>query len=84
MASISHELTITIINCTPSIYCNDGTYLLWAITNNIHRNNIAFVKLIREKTVNATLAHHENDVEKYLIFIKNHSCMIAKKSTTNE
>jgi len=35
---------------------------------------------IREKILSATLAHHHNDIEKYLIFIKNNLQMITSKT----
>jgi len=56
----------------PTLYHNDGTYILWALTNNMYRNNIASVESVREKIVTATVPQHENDTEKYLIYIKNH------------
>jgi hypothetical protein len=46
LASISSDLSMMILNRTPTQYCNDGTYILWAISNNIYRNNIAFVETI--------------------------------------
>jgi len=42
--SITSDLTVTILNRIPQAYRNDGTYILWSLSNNIHRNNIAFVK----------------------------------------
>jgi len=49
LSSISSKLSLTIINRVPAKYRNDGTDILWAITNNIYRNNVAFVESIREK-----------------------------------
>ncbi len=69
--SISSDLKLMILNRIPAAFCNDGTYILWTITNNIHWNNIAFIEHIREKISTATLAHHHNNIEKYQIFNKN-------------
>jgi hypothetical protein len=55
--------------------------MLWAITNNIYRNNVAFVENIWEKIITTMIAHHDNNVERYLIFIKNNLQMIHSKST---
>jgi hypothetical protein len=82
LASISHDLSLTLLNRIPTLYRNDGTYLLWTLTNNIYRNNIAFVESVREKTVTATVLQHDNDIEKYLIFIKNHLRMITTKHSS--
>jgi hypothetical protein len=82
LASILPELSLTLLNHIPTLYCNDGTYILWMLTNNIYRNNIAFVESICEKIVTATVIQHDNDVEKYLIYIKNHLCMITTKPTS--
>jgi len=81
LASISPELSLTLLNCIAKLYHNDGTYVLWALTNNIYRNNIAFVESIREKIVMATVSQHDNNIEKYLIYIKNHLQMITTKPT---
>jgi hypothetical protein len=82
--SITSDLTITILNRIPSAYRNDGTYILWTNSNNIHQNNIAFVEHVREKISTATLSQHDNDIEKYLIHIKNNLRMITPKSSTSE
>jgi hypothetical protein len=44
LASIGDDFTLTLMNRIPQEYRNDGTYMLWAITNNIYRNNITFVE----------------------------------------
>ncbi len=75
---------MTLMNHIPTAYRNDGTYMLWAITNNIYRNNITFVESIREKIAMATLAGHDNDVERYLIFIKNTLRMIIAKPSSGK
>jgi hypothetical protein len=80
MASISSDLILILLNHIPSKYRNDGTYVLWTITNNIYRNNVAFVESIREKIYTATITHHNNDVEKYLVYIKNNLRMITSSS----
>jgi hypothetical protein len=64
MASISSDLSLTLINRIPTQYHNDGTYLLWALSNNVYCNNIAFVESIQEKIVNATVTQHDGDKEK--------------------
>jgi hypothetical protein len=84
LASIGTDFTLSLMNCIPQVYWNDGTYMLWAITNNIYRNNIAFVECIREKIATATLATHGHDIERYLIFIKNNLCMIIAKPTSGK
>jgi hypothetical protein len=81
LASISPELSLTLLNRIPTLYRNDGTYILWTLTNNIYRNNIAFVESIREKIVTTTVSHHDNNIEKYLIYIKNQLRMITTKPT---
>jgi len=84
LASISPDLAFTLVNRIPSQYRNDGTYLLWCLCNNIYRNNIAFVESIREKIVSATVVQHNNDVEKYLVSIKNYLRMITSQSTSTK
>jgi hypothetical protein len=84
LASISHDLSLTLLNRIPTLYRNDGTYLLWTLTSNIYRNNIAFVESTREKIVTATKLQHDNDIEKYLIFIKNHLRMITTKHSSDQ
>jgi hypothetical protein len=82
LASIPLELPLTLLNCIPKLYCNDGTYILWALTNNIYKNYVAFVEHVREKIVMATVSQHDNNIEKYLIYIKNHLQMITTKPTS--
>lgn len=50
MNSITPDLSFIIINCISLAYRNDGTYILWLLSNNIHHNNVAFIKHIREKS----------------------------------
>lgn len=69
LASISPELSLTFLNWIPTLYHNEGTYTLWALTNNIYQNNITYVESVREKIVTATVSQHDNDVEKYLICV---------------
>jgi hypothetical protein len=71
LVSILSELSSTIINRIPTTCRNDGTYILWAITNNIYWSNIAFMETIREKIVLATVDQFGHDLEKYLMTIKN-------------
>jgi hypothetical protein len=82
MASMSHDLSFTLINRLPHNLCNDGTYLLWALTNNVYQNNVAFVEQIQEKISTVTLQQHSNNVEKYLIFVKQHLHMITLKTSS--
>jgi len=84
LASISPALALTLVNRIPSQYRNDGTYLLCTLCNNIYRNNIAFVESIREKIVSATVVQHNNDVEKYLLSIKNCLRMITSQSPSTK
>jgi len=79
LASIGNNLTLMLLNKIPQAYRNDGTYMLRAIKNNIHCNNIAFIECIREKIATATLAQHDSDIEHYLIFLKNNLRMIMVK-----
>jgi hypothetical protein len=82
MASIPSDLILTILNRLLPKYRNDGTYVLWAIANNIYCNNVAFVENIREKIYTAMLAHHNNDIEKYLVYVKNNLRMITSPTTS--
>jgi hypothetical protein len=84
MNSITPDLSFIIINCISLAYQNDGTYILWLLSNNIHHNNVAFIKHIREKVMVATLDQFQHDVEKYIIYIKNNLRMITPTSTTAE
>ncbi len=84
LASISTDLTVTLINRILQLYRNDGTYILWALTNNIYRNNIAFIETIREKIFITDLTQHNQDIEKYLIFIKNNLRLITTQSSPSE
>jgi len=84
LASISPDLALILVNRIPSQYRNDGTYLLWTLSNNIYRNNIAFVESIQEKIVSATVVQHDNDVEKYPLSIKNYLRMITSQSTSTK
>lgn len=63
-------------------YCHDGMMNLWALMNNIHRSNIDFIEYyIQEKISSVTLAHYQNNIEKYLTFVKNNPCMNMPKSS---
>ncbi len=81
LASVTNDFTLTLMNRIPQELYNDGTYMLWAITNNIYCNNIALVGCIREKITTCTLSQHGNDIEWYLIYVKNHLWMIMAKPT---
>jgi hypothetical protein len=81
MNSITDDLMTTLIHRVPTNLRNDGTYLLWSICHNIHRNNVAFTEHIREKISIATLSTFNNDVNKYIIFIKDNLKMISTTTT---
>jgi hypothetical protein len=86
MNSISDDLFSTIIHRVLTTFCNDGTYLLWAICHIVHYNNIIYHKHLREKMTTATLSDHDHDVRKYIIYIKNDLKMITpmwNQSTAN-
>jgi len=76
------KFTLILMNRLQHQYRNGSTYMLWAITNNIYRNSIAFIKTIRERFTLAALAQHGNDMEQYLIFVKNHLCIIIGKPSS--
>jgi hypothetical protein len=68
--SITTEFLPTLLNRIPHLLRNDGTYLLWSLSHNIHRNNVSFTEHISEKIRLATLSQFNNDVTNYIIFIK--------------
>ncbi len=70
MNSITDELLTTILNHVPCLLHNDGTFLIWSLSHNIHQNNITFMEHVREKITLATLSQHNNDATKYIIFVK--------------
>jgi hypothetical protein len=86
MNSITDDFMTTLIHRVPTNLRNDGTYLLWAVSHNILRNNIAFQEHIHDKIRTATLAHYDNDIDKYIIALKNYLKMITPLSgtTSNE
>jgi hypothetical protein len=77
MNSITNEFLPTILNRIPHLLRNDGTYLLWSLSHNIHRNNISFTEHISEKIRLATLSQFNNDVTNYIIFLKDNLRMIT-------
>lgn len=79
---ISSELSLIIINRVPTTCCNDG--ILWVLTSNIYCNNIAFVKTTQEKIVLATVVQCGQDIEKYLMTVKNNLHMITMSSSSND
>ncbi len=79
MNSITAELSIIIINCISLAYHNDGTYILWLISNSIHQNN---VEHIREKVKLTMLNQFQHDIEKYIIYVKNNIHMTSSTSNT--
>jgi hypothetical protein len=86
LKSITDEFMTTLFHRIPTVLRNDGSYLLWAISHNIHRNNVAFHEHIRDKIRTATLASFDNDIDRYIIAIKNFLKMItpATGSTTDK
>jgi hypothetical protein len=77
MASITDEFSLTIVNRIPQDLRNDGPLILWTICNHIHRNNIAFIGTIKTKIRDATLSHFGDDINKYIIFIKDNLRLIS-------
>jgi hypothetical protein len=85
MGSITEALSLIILHRIPRELCNDGTYILWTICNNVHRNNVAFTEHIREKITTASLQQFNNNVEDYIIFIKDNIHMLSSDaSNSNE
>jgi hypothetical protein len=82
LGSISEDLLTTILHRIPHTLRNDGTLILWTLSNNVYRNNVAFTEKVREKIRSATLNQFNNDVSKYLIFIKDNLRMITTSTTT--
>jgi len=80
MNSITDDFMTTLIHKVPTALRIDGTYLLWSVSHNIHRNNVAFHEHIREKIRTATILQHDNDITKYIITIKNQLRMITPLS----
>jgi len=80
MSSITDDFMTTLIHKVPTALHNNGTYLLWSVSHNIHHNNIAFHEHIREKICTATILEHDNDITKYIITIKNYLKMITPLS----
>jgi hypothetical protein len=78
--SITEDFTITLIHHVSPLLRNDGTYLLWVLCNHIQRNYYAFQEHIREQIATATLSTFDNDVPKYIIFIKNNLCMLSSNT----
>jgi hypothetical protein len=76
MNSITNEFLPTLLNHIPHLLCNDGTYLQWSLSHNIHQNNVSFTEHISEKIRLATLSQFNNDVTNYIVFIKDNLCMI--------
>ncbi len=48
MNSITDNLLTTLLNHIPHKICNDGTYLLWSLSNNIHHINVSFTKYVQD------------------------------------
>jgi aromatic ring-opening dioxygenase LigB subunit len=82
LSSITDDFCITVINHIPLEYRNDGPLLLWIICNNIHRNNIAFVKSIKCRIRESTLSQFGTDVPKYIQHIKDNIRLITTSGDT--
>ena len=82
-ASVTEDFHSTLINKVPQPYHCDGTYLLWAIGNHVHRNNVAFIEHVREQIITTTLADHNNDVPKYLLSIKHKLRMMTSPTKSD-
>jgi hypothetical protein len=81
MGSISDALSLIILHRVPCELRNDGTYILWTNCNNVHRNNVALTEHVCEKITNATLQQFSNNVEDYIIFIKDNLCMLSSDTS---
>jgi hypothetical protein len=77
MASITDSFSITVINRIPQDLRNDGPLILWTICNHIHHNNIAFIETIKSKIHEATLTQFNDDVDNYIIFVKDNLRLIT-------
>jgi hypothetical protein len=75
--SVTEDFLTTLLHTIPQSLRNDGTLLLSSICHHIHCNNIAFHKSIREKIVLDTLFNFDNDVQKYIIYVKNSLKMVT-------
>jgi hypothetical protein len=75
--SITNNFAATIINRIHHDLRNDGPLILWTICNNMHRNNVAFIETIKAKIQTATLTEFGDDIEKYIIHIKNNLRLIT-------
>jgi hypothetical protein len=49
MNSVTNNLTTTLLSHIPHLLCSGGTYLLWSISQNIHRNKVDFTEHISKK-----------------------------------
>jgi hypothetical protein len=83
MSSITESLSTVLLYRIPQLLRNDGTYILWTICNNVHRNNVAFKETVREKITTATLSNFNNDITNYLIYIKDNLKMISSATNRN-
>jgi hypothetical protein len=73
MNSITDSLFTILLSHIPHKICNDGTYLLWNLSHNIHHNNVAFTKYVQdvqEEIFSTTLSQFNSDVAKYILFLK--------------
>jgi hypothetical protein len=82
-SSLTDDFHLVMINYIPHSLHSDGTYMLWAFGNHIHRNNVAFLEHVREQIITATLANYGNDILKYIMAMKNRLCMISSPIPNN-
>ncbi len=73
---------LPIINIIPQDHCRDGVVVLWAICNNIHRNNAAFIETIKGKVRDFTLTFFSDDVSQYIMHIWENLTLIASTNDT--
>jgi len=83
-SSLTDDFHQTMINFIPPHLHSDGTYILWAISHHVHQNNMAFLENVHEQIINTTLAQFDNDILKYIMSIKNKSCMISSPITSSQ
>jgi len=82
--SITDDFMTTLLHSISHNLCNDETFVIWSLCHHINQNNVDFNETIRGKIMTATLAKHDNDVTKYVIYIKNKLKMITHASANTD
>lgn len=82
LCSITEDFYITVIGRIEQDYRNDGPLLLWTVCNNIYRNNIAFVETIKAKLRMANIDQFNNDIPKYITFLRDNLRLITAADDT--